>query len=135
MKRSEPPKRKKPLPRQTTPLKRTAIKRKPTKDREAAASFQEVVLRRENYRCQGGPKIILVDLEAGRGCRGKATEAHHREPRGMGGHGNNDPSNGLALCDPCHKWVESNRKLAYELDLLRKHDKRVDKSGPDQVPS
>lgn len=45
----------------------------------------------------------------------KATEAHHRKPRGMGGTMLTDKhqlSNLLALCTTCHTWVESERNKA-----------------------
>lgn len=45
----------------------------------------------------------------------KATQAHHRKPRGMGGTMLTDKhqlSNLLALCTTCHTWVESERNKA-----------------------
>ena len=63
----------------------------------------------------------------------KAHHAHHRKPRGMGGvkgDGHRDvnrPSNGLALCPPCHGWVEGNREEATMKGLLC--PRNVDPSG------
>lgn len=42
-------------------------------------------------------------------------------PRGAGGSRSeaiNSPSNLLALCYDCHRWVESNREESYTLGLL-----------------
>lgn len=59
-------------------------------------------------------------------------EIHHRRPRGMGSTHRpetNQPSNGLLLCQPCHLFVESNRKRALEHGwLVRQHQ------DPIQVP-
>ncbi|OZE35646.1 hypothetical protein CH259_16600 [Rhodococcus sp. 05-2254-4] len=52
---------------------------------------------------------------------------HHRRPRGSGGTRRPEtayPSNGLALCSPCHATVESNRDESYRLGYLvrQQHD-------------
>lgn len=55
-------------------------------------------------------------------CRSAGIEQyHHRRPRAMGG--SKRPStasaaNGLALCAPCHGWIESNRDEAGRLGYL-----------------
>lgn len=55
-------------------------------------------------------------------CRAARVEhVHHRRPRGMGG--DRRPStagaaNGLALCAPCHHWIESQRTESEELGYL-----------------
>lgn len=47
---------------------------------------------------------------------------HHRQPRGMGGGGNNNPSNLLHLHPSCHlKHVEGQRQRAYENGWLVRH--------------
>lgn len=55
-------------------------------------------------------------------CQGaQATAAHHRRPRGAGGSrrvDTNEAANGLATCDPCHFWVESNREKAFRFGWL-----------------
>jgi len=46
---------------------------------------------------------------------GRVEQFHHRRPRGMGSTRRpetNLPSNGLAICEPCHRMVESNRAQA-----------------------
>lgn len=47
---------------------------------------------------------------------------HHRAPRGMGGSSRDvtahDPAVLVALCDPCHAWVESEREAATALGYL-----------------
>lgn len=48
-------------------------------------------------------------------------QCHHRRPRGKGGTSEaraGYPSNGIALCRPCHDWVESHRAQALDLGLL-----------------
>ena len=61
-----------------------------------------------------------------------ATDLHHRRPRGMGGDSRPDTGhavNALALCRPCHSWVEGNRVEALSAGYL------VKKLGnPDDVP-
>lgn len=48
-----------------------------------------------------------------------AAEIHHRNARGMGGvhgpaaHAANSASNALALCSPCHRYVEAHPSDAY----------------------
>lgn len=52
---------------------------------------------------------------------GRVTEIHHRRPRGMGGSSSGDtnkPSNALALCNACHRMIESNRAVAMLLGWL-----------------
>lgn len=50
---------------------------------------------------------------------GSSWEAHHRQPRGMGGSKKADTvENLLALHRHCHRWVESNRAEAYESGFL-----------------
>jgi hypothetical protein len=55
-------------------------------------------------------------------CQGVAAQAvHHRRPRAAGGTRRpetNQPANGLASCDPCHEWVESNRGQAKKFGWL-----------------
>lgn len=48
-------------------------------------------------------------------CKGVASQAHHRSPRGMGGTSNSQigqACNGIPFCAGCHGWVESNRETA-----------------------
>lgn len=58
----------------------------------------------------------------------RATQAHHRKPRGMGGVSRaastdvNRVSNGIACCDHCHHWIENNRDEAYEAGHLVKRE-------------
>lgn len=55
----------------------------------------------------------------GTGLRPDQWEAHHRQPRGMGGDPTADTSaNLLALHTDCHRWVESHRDIAYTLGFL-----------------
>ena len=52
---------------------------------------------------------------------GRVQQFHHRRPRGMGSTRRpetNWPSNGLAICEPCHRMVESNRQQALECGWL-----------------
>lgn len=53
-------------------------------------------------------------------CLGRATNYHHRLPRGQGG--TDTPACLMHLCGSgttgCHGWVEHNRALSYELGLL-----------------
>lgn len=56
-------------------------------------------------------------------CEGRATNYHHRDPRGMGGTKAADtPENLVHLCGSgttgCHGWIESHRDRAKELKLL-----------------
>lgn len=51
-----------------------------------------------------------------------ATQGHHRDPRGMGGSSRHprywDPNNLLAVCDTCHRLIETNRTWALDLGYL-----------------
>jgi len=47
---------------------------------------------------------------------------HHRKPRGMGGgKDTNKHANLILVCPPCHAWIESNRRAAYEFGWLVHH--------------
>lgn len=51
----------------------------------------------------------------------RATQIHHRRPRGMGGsrrESTNLASNGLHACTECHAFAESHRALALECGWL-----------------
>lgn len=52
----------------------------------------------------------------------RATQAHHRDPRGMGGSSRHprywDPNNLLAVCNTCHRLCETNREWARDLGYL-----------------
>lgn len=51
----------------------------------------------------------------------RATQIHHRRPRGMGGSrraSTNLASNGIDACTACHAFAESNRALALECGWL-----------------
>jgi hypothetical protein len=51
----------------------------------------------------------------------RGTEAHHRRPRAMGGTTRDDTntaSNGLWLCNACHRWAESHRTDALLVGVL-----------------
>lgn len=74
-----------------------------------------------------GPSRATVDLVLDRAsgccerCEQQACQIHHRTPRGAGGSRSeaiNSPSNLLALCYDCHRYVESNREESYTLGLL-----------------
>jgi len=51
----------------------------------------------------------------------QAAEIHHRRPRGMGGtkrDSTNSASGALWLCRTCHRFIESNRRLALLLGWI-----------------
>ena len=75
------------------------------------------------------PKVRqqIVERSSGRcevmaqGCTFTAQAIHHRRPRGMGGSrrpDTNTAANGLAVCDACHRWIESERDAALTLGWL-----------------
>lgn len=76
-------------PVRKTPLKRSAIKRRPSKQ-GIPKSTREALSQRSGGRCEAGLA----------GCTGKATEAHHRKPRRSGDH---SLDNLADLCAHCHK--------------------------------
>lgn len=60
--------------------------------------------------------------EAARGgCTGLSTDIHHVRSRGRSGRDSDlvDRANFLACCRNCHDWIESNRREAVELGLLK----------------
>lgn len=76
------------------------------------------------------PRVRLAIFERARGaCErcargGRWFEVHHRSPRGMGGVDNEWTglaSNGLLLCERCHRWVEANRPESIEHGWLVQH--------------
>lgn len=116
-----------PIKRRTPLRARRAIRRAPAHDADAADAFREAVIERAHGRCEVCPRLydsgIRSAIDVARDCDGRATEAHHMEPRGMGGHGDNDPVNGVAACARAHRWLESNRRDAEALNLIRRHGK------------
>lgn len=75
----------------------------------------------------GFPVEVHAQLESRCGGRcevcgeGRVTEHHHRRPRGRGGtrrEAANLASNGLAVCHPCHRMIESHRAVALLLGWL-----------------
>ena len=75
-------------------------------------------LEKVGWRCEMGPILAEIGI---RSCRGRATTCHHVSPRGMGGRSAPDRHDDiLATCDPCHTFVESNRKIGYALGLLKR---------------
>lgn len=54
-------------------------------------------------------------------CGHRASQVHHRIPRGMGGTRNpnaHELSRLISVCDDCHLWIESNRSEAEGLGYL-----------------
>ncbi|RVW03162.1 hypothetical protein EGT50_09970 [Rhodococcus xishaensis] len=54
-------------------------------------------------------------------CNGRVEEIHHRRPRGAGGSkapAVNRAGNGIAICSPCHRLIESQRDAARTAGLL-----------------
>ena len=65
-------------------------RKRPRPSSAAEKRFRDEVLRRDRYTCQvRGPR-----------CVGNATQADHIVSWEEGG--SHDPSNGQAVCDPCH---------------------------------
>lgn len=54
-------------------------------------------------------------------CKRVPQHLHHRKMRSQGGE--NTPSNLLAVCHECHRWVHDKPAKAYELGLLVKSSK------------
>ncbi|UGT65279.1 HNH endonuclease [Nocardia gipuzkoensis] len=95
--------------------------------------FQDVVRQswpksgpRPKQRRDTRPREDVLDLVRAR-CKGRCErcaqpltgihggDPHHRKPRGAGGTRDpriNLPSNIVALCRPCHDWIESQRTAA-----------------------
>ena len=72
---------------------------------------RKVITERAAYS-PGDVAICEVQVD----CLGSlAVQHHHRRPRGSGGSRRpetNGAANGLAVCGPCHLWIETNRKEA-----------------------
>lgn len=79
------------------------------------ADTRAEVQARDNYRC--------VRCGNGDGA-GLPLQAHHRQPRGMGGSSDPksaSPANLITLCLSCHGWVESHRTQAEALGFIVRH--------------
>lgn len=78
---------------------------------------------------------IIIDRAGGvceRCAAGPIEQLHHRRARGAGGSkraDTNTPANALAVCSPCHAWIESNRIKALEMGWLVRQG-----LDPEQVP-
>lgn len=58
------------------------------------------------------------------GCRGRATEVHHKAGRGR--YVMLNVSTWLAVCGPCHQWIESNGSQAKARGWKLSRDRRYD---------
>lgn len=105
MKRSGPPKRKKPLRGKMLP---TVAKRVPERYRQYSAD--RISYLKANRRCLG-QQLVPIDGE----CKTWATDVHHK--RGRTGEDLLDQDHWVALCRPCHTWVEANPAAARALGL------------------
>lgn len=81
----------------------------------SSTGFPDSVIKLVEARSGGACEVMA------RGCAYRATQYHHRRPRGMGGdprESTNAASNCLHVCQPCHAWVESQRVWALERGFL-----------------
>jgi hypothetical protein len=114
------------LPTGDKPLERTEMKSTVSKKTKAFRAEMEGVRPLVEERSHGMCEIRLPQV-----CQGRATNIHHRLPRGAGG--TNSKANLLHLCGSgttgCHGWVESHRKEAYELGLLLRRGENPEERG------
>lgn len=73
-------------------------------------------------------QIILdrCDFVCERCSSAAASQLHHRRPRSCGGSkraDTNTPANCFAICEPCHRYIESNRTKALESGWLVRQGK------------
>lgn len=105
-----------------TPLKRTAMRRKPTRNAskiEFSPAIKAEVDRRAGGRCEAKTHV----------CTGRITTHHHRQMRGQGGMGTLE--NCLACCHACHVEIHKDTKKSYEMGwLIRVGPEKVDGFGP-----
>lgn len=121
MKRSGPLRRRTPLARSTTPLRRTRLRPRSdayTEDQTREAVAYDTVRRRAGGRCEIGAD----------GCTGGHDQTHHRLPRSASSvrnMGRHDPALLLAACGWCHDWVETHRAEAMAAGwLVSRYDRR-----------
>lgn len=135
LKRSSVPLARKALPKPVTGLRRasTAKRRQPADAAEQRA-FRDAVMARAQGRCEACPKLAgagaltgvdermkAMAVKVARRCNGVAVHAHHKAPKGMGGHGDNSPENGVAMCEASHDFVHrQSPAIGRALDLLRR---------------
>ncbi len=110
------PKRRKPLPRSTKPIKTTRIrvKEKSTQKKAEMSDAREKAFTRAGDKCEANWV----------GCTQKAVHAHHRRMRSQGGL--DTASNLLAVCERCHNAIHANPSEAYELGHLLRYGDKVD---------
>lgn len=106
--------RKVPLKRTTelkrgAPLQRSAIKRRPTRSRNA---FSDDARRDIELRSRG-----MCEVTVEHACSGRATHLHHICRRW---HGKGEAENGLNCCERGHAWVHGHVALAQEFGWLRR---------------
>lgn len=61
------------------------------------------------YRCEAAIRP---------GCAGRPDQRHHVLPRSAGG--DDEASNTLDVCTPCHDYIHAHPTFSYEHDLLRR---------------
>jgi len=71
-------------------------------------SYQEIVLKRDGYRCR----------QCGVVCRRGEADVHHLIPRSAGG--SDDPSNLVTLCDGCHAAFHPNLQVKLSRRFIEK---------------
>lgn len=90
-----------------TPLKRTAMKRKPRRAKPGSSEIEfrgeerAAIERRSGGRCEAGTEV----------CTGKARVIHHRLLKSAGGRGGRE--NGLHICTACHVWIHQHSLVSY----------------------
>ena len=103
------------------------MKRKAPPDAAEFRRNRDECLRRASYVCR--VSTVLADaatmhpavvsdsdretfIAASRRCQRTATTVHHKQPRALGGGGDNSIENLIATCPRCHDFVEMNPRLA-----------------------
>jgi hypothetical protein len=123
MKRSDPPKRKTPLKRSSTSLKRTVLKPRttPIKQRGAKAMREQDALdvfRHELKYRSGGECEVDNPTACGTSQRHRGVHAHHVWPEDRDG-GVHDPERGLWVCVRAHDYIHDHPALSAEFGWLR----------------
>lgn len=101
-------------------MRRSRIKAKPRRGGAMPEEVYRLVMQRSGYRCEANLRGV---------CAGDAAEWHHRQPRDRY---NDVPSNGLALCAPCHRFVtDVSPSTGFELGLrISRHTMRPAREFP-----
>ena len=104
----------------TTPTAAPSPSVTSTNGARATTPQRGVVVADQNRKIPPESRVIVWDRSGGRceRCGGRASEWHHRRPRGIRDTHRHCACVGLATCGSCHRWIHSQPAESRSLGLI-----------------